>query len=125
MHQNIDIHYYFKQVEEQVETSIKSYVEENIEKKMDAYFKKVLHHEDAVIDIDVKIERHEDGRYSWTFLFTLDGKQYTPYKREMFESVRDLVNHAFDHLKEQIASERDQDKGGSRDKTQNVNPVTM
>ena len=106
MHKNIDIHYYFKDVDTQVEESIKKYVEENITKKMDAYFKKVLNHDDARIDLDVKILRHDDGRYSGTFLFVLDGKNYTPYKREMFNDVHDLVNHAFDHLKEQLASEK-------------------
>lgn len=109
MHEKIDVSYYFKGVKDQVEESIKTYVMENITKKMDAYFKKILGHEDARIAIRITIEKHkgEDERYDGTFLFTLDGKVYQPYKREGdrgFENVRDLVNHAFDHLKEQIAN---------------------
>ncbi|MBP6911312.1 hypothetical protein KBC03_07115 [Patescibacteria group bacterium] len=84
MHKNIDVHYYFKDVTEQLEESIKKYVEENINKKMDAYFKIALRHDDARIAIRVTIEKHKgaDERYDGTFLFTLDGKVCPPYKRE-------------------------------------------
>lgn len=84
MHEKIDVSYYFKGVKEQVEESIKMYVKENITKKMDAYFKKVLGHEDARISIRVTIQKHkgDDERYDGTFLFTLNGKVYQPYKRE-------------------------------------------
>lgn len=108
MHKNIDVQYHFKGKTDLVEESIKSYVEENVDKKMDAYFKKVFINEDARINIKVSIERHDDGRYDGTFLFVLDGKDYSPYKRERFGDVHDLVNHAFDHLKEQIASLKNQ-----------------
>lgn len=84
MHKNIDVQYYFKDVNEQTQQSIKTYVEENINKKMDAYFKIALHHEDARIVIRITMERHKgaDERYDGTFLFTLDGKVCPPYKRE-------------------------------------------
>ncbi len=123
MHKNIDVHYYLKDTDPQVEASIKMYVQDNVDTKMDAYFKKILSHEDVRITIDVKIARHEDGRYDGTFIFILDGKEYTPYKREMFENVHDLVNHAFDHLKEQIADEKDRAKNIPKDKTENVKPM--
>ena len=128
MHKNIDVHYYFKTISDQVEESIKTYVEENINKKMDAYFKTVLHHEDARITLRVTMERHkgEDERYDGTFLFTLNGKAYPPYKRDgdrAFENVHDLVNHAFDHLKEQLASEKDVSPAIKKDKTQKVEAV--
>lgn len=113
MHKNIDVHYYFEWVAKQVEESIKKYVLENVTTKMDAYFKKILiSHEDARIGIRVNIAKHkgDDERFDGTFLFTLNGKAYPPYKREgdrAFENVHDLVNHAFDHLKEQLASEKE------------------
>ncbi len=112
MHKNIDIHYYFERVTKPVEESIRQYVQENVNTKMDTYFKKALSHDDARITLRINIERHKDDdeRYDGTFLFTLDGKAYPPYKREgdrAFENVHDLVNHAFDHLKEQLASQKE------------------
>lgn len=116
MHKNIDVKYYFKEVTDQVEESIKKYVEENVNTKMDAYFKKILVRDDARISVQINIAKHgkgnnpTDDRYDGTFLFRVDGKDYPPYKRDgdrAFENVHDLVNHAFDHLKEQFASEKE------------------
>lgn len=132
MHKNIDVKYYFKEVNDLVEESIKQYVEDNVNTKMDAYFKKILSRDDARISMQINIAKHgkgqhkTDDRYDGTFLFTVDGKDYPPYKRDgdrAFENVRDLVNHAFDHLKEQLASEKEGISNIPKDKTQPVQPI--
>lgn len=77
---------------------------------MDAYFKRVLTHPDARMNIRISINKHkgDDERYDGTFLFTGNGKDYC-YQREGdrgFQNVHDLVNHAFDHLKLHLADKR-------------------
>lgn len=65
MDKNIEVIYHFTEVVPHVEESIKKYVEENITKKMDAYFKKVLSHADARITLRITIAKHkgDDDRY--------------------------------------------------------------
>ncbi len=83
MNQNIDLYYHFDGVQKHVEESIKQYVQENVTNKMDAYFKKVINHNDAHIGIRINIAKHKnDERYDGSFLYTLDGKDYSPYIRE-------------------------------------------
>ena len=109
MHQNINLKFFSETLHEEVEKSIMMYLHANIETKMDAYFKKVLAHPDARIMITANLERNKDGKFDGRFTFVLDGKtlRYERMGSDSFRNVHDLVNHAFDHLKEQLAHEKD------------------
>lgn len=109
MHQNINLKFFSESIDGEVEESIMMYLHANIEKKMDAYFKKVLVHPDARIMITANLERNKDGKFDGRFTFVLDGKtlRYERIGADSFKNIHDLVNHAFDHLKEQLAHEKD------------------
>lgn len=74
MDHKINVKFFSESLTEEVEKSIRMYLDTNIDKKMDAYFKKVLSHPDARIMINVNIEKNRDGKFDGKFTFTLNGK---------------------------------------------------
>lgn len=99
--ENIKIKYKLLDVTPALEEDIKSLVQDNINGKMDNYFKKVFKKDDAEILIDISIKKNKKEKYDWDFRFHLDNKDYN-YSREYINPL-DLVNHAFDHLKEELS----------------------
>ena len=82
-------------------------VQKNLKNKMDAYFQRIIGKKtDATIRIDVAIDRNKQSHYDGKFHFLLDGVLYYYHTSASnpFKNVRDLINHAFDHCKIQLAT---------------------
>ncbi len=103
LQERIKINYRFVDITPALEEDIKKLVEKNINQKLDRYLKKFLNKEDAEIKIDINISKNKQGKYEGSFRFDLDWQLFV-YKNDVpFKNVIDLVNHAFDHLKEKLS----------------------
>lgn len=104
MDENINIKYQFNNLTPALEDDIKELVEFNITGKVDSYLKKILKKEDAVINIEITITKNKKERYEWIFMFHLDHMDFR-YERD-FRNPDDLVNHAFDRLKDFLSDKK-------------------
>lgn len=98
----IKIKYKFIEISKSTEESIKNIVKKNIALKSATYLAKYMKSESSEILLNVNIEKNKIWKYNWKFLINLDGHSI-PYSRDGFEIVYDLVQHFFDHVKEQIS----------------------
>lgn len=73
---------------------------ENVENKVWSYLKK-FDKDDVEWVIDVKVKKTEKW-YNWTLQINIDWKSFR-YEREDFKNLDDLINHLFDHFKEELS----------------------
>jgi len=71
--------------------------------KVDAYLKKYDNKPDAEVRIEVTIKKNHDDSFYGKLHATVDG-QLIMFEREKFFKLDDLIHHAFQHMKEQLAS---------------------
>lgn len=76
-------------------------VEENISGKLDKYLKK-LDGEDVEGEISLVLELSKVG-FNGTLNVSIDGNNFH-YAREDYKKLADLINHLFDHLKEDLGN---------------------
>lgn len=76
-------------------------VDENLSGKLDKYLKK-LDGEDVEWEISIILEKNKIGRFNGTLNVSVDGKTFH-YAREDYKKLEDLINHLFDHLKEDLS----------------------
>lgn len=74
-------------------------VEENLSGKLDKYLQK-LDGDDVEGNISLVLETSKVG-FNGTLNVSIDGKSFH-YAREDYKKLEDLINHLFDHLKEDI-----------------------
>lgn len=74
---------------------------ENLDKKLWSYLNK-LDWSDVEGIIDLKIDKNKKWLFDWILQINIDGKSFR-YTREDFKNLDDLVNHLFDHFKEELA----------------------
>lgn len=77
-------------------------VEENLSGKLDKYLKK-LDGENVEGEISLVLEENKIGKFNGTLNVSIDGKTFH-YEREDFKKLDDLINHLFDHLKEDLGN---------------------
>ena len=104
IYDKVNPHYTLTNLTPALIESIKSLVEYNFENKLDAYLNKVFQKDDAKVLVDISIEKNKKWEYNGSFNFFLDGQKFH-YWRESYKNPDDLVNHAFDHLKEYLSQE--------------------
>jgi hypothetical protein len=76
-------------------------VEDNLSWKLDNYLQQ-FKSEDIEWKLSLTIEKNKKDLFNWSFQMTVKGKRFR-YKREDYKKLDDLVNHLFDHLKEDLA----------------------
>lgn len=81
---------------------IERLVEVNIG-KIDAYLRKYDNKKDAIVRIEVMIKKNSDNSFHGKLHANVDG-DIILFEREKFWDLNDLINHAFQHMKEQLAS---------------------
>lgn len=74
---------------------------ENLDKKVWSYLNK-LDWEDVEWIIDLKIDKNKKWLFDWILQMNIDWTSFR-YTREDFKNLDDLVNHLFDHFKEELA----------------------
>lgn len=77
----------------------------NVEKKLSSYLSK-YDKDDAEWLIKVKVDKNSRWLFDGSLNVTLDGKWYD-YSREDYKKLDDLVNNLFDHLKEELANQKE------------------
>lgn len=75
---------------------------ENLDKKMSSYLSK-FEWDDVEWDIWLNVEKNKKWLFNASLIINIDGKKFV-YKREDYVKIDDLVNHLFDHFKEELAS---------------------
>lgn len=75
---------------------------ENVENKIWSYLKKFDLHSDVEWLVDMKVKT-TDKWYNWVLQINIDWKLFR-YEREDYKKLDDLVNHLFDHFKEELSS---------------------
>lgn len=70
--------------------------------KVDSYFKKYETKPDAVLRVEFSIKKNHDDSFHGKLHANVDGKIIV-FEREKFFKLDDLINHAFQHLKEQLS----------------------
>lgn len=78
-------------------------VKHNLENKLDNYLKKFTTKDDAEGTIEVKVEKNKKELFDWVVSATLDGEKFR-YSREDYKNLDDLINHLFDHFKEELSA---------------------
>lgn len=104
--QNIHVDYHLDGMTELLTQDIKTRVNHNLEHQVDAYLKKVLTKPDAQVKIKLNMQeqtKNKHTNYHASVLFNLDGHSFQYTTSEPFQNPRDLVNHAFKHLKEHLS----------------------
>ncbi len=77
--------------------------QEKIEYLETSYFKSILNKEDAEIHISMYIEKNSDELFEGKFHFNLDGSDIHYHNDVPFTEPKDVVSHAFKHVKEHLA----------------------
>lgn len=77
-------------------------VSENLENKLDHYLSKFDSKTDAESFLELFVEENKKWLFNGKLIINVDGKWYR-YEREDYKKLDDLVNHFFDHFKEDLA----------------------
>ena len=85
---------------------IERLVEENIAGKLDSYLKKFK--EGTKCSLVVSIASNKKGNFEGSVQLDADGGIYRS-ERDSYKKLDDLINHLFDHVKEQLSK---RSKGG-------------
>lgn len=86
---------------DEAKTVVDRLTAENVENKVWSYLKK-FDKEDAEWVIDVKVKT-TDKWFNWVLQINIDWKSFR-YEREDYKNLDDLINHLFDHFKEELSS---------------------
>lgn len=76
-------------------------VNENLTNKLDSYLSK-YEKEDAEGVIEIHADKNKKGLFDAKLQANLDGTHFR-YEREDYKKLDDLINHLFDHFKEELS----------------------
>ncbi len=80
-------------------------VNENLHKKLDWYLKKFDWKDDVEWTLELKVKTNKKNLFNWVLQMKIDWKSYR-FEREDYKKLDDLINHLFDHLKEEFSSKK-------------------
>jgi hypothetical protein len=80
-------------------------VDANVETKLDRYLNMYGKHPDAEGQIKLVVEQNEKGKFAASLRASFESDSFY-YAREDYSRLDDLVNHLFDHLKEDLSSKK-------------------
>lgn len=79
-------------------------VNDNVNTKLDHYLDK-FNKTDATWTLEIKIEKNKKWLFNWILSALFDWSTFRS-EREDFKNLDDLVNHLFEHLKEQLSDQK-------------------
>jgi hypothetical protein len=97
----INVNYKFDGINEPTIETIWELLKKWFENKLDRYTEKHADKNNPQAHLNVHIEK-TDKWYNGNFNFKIGSKNVI-YKRENFKNIIDLVNHFFDHAKEELS----------------------
>ncbi|MDP2669584.1 MAG: hypothetical protein Q8O99_00815 [bacterium] len=86
-------------LEQQIETIARNH----LLKFQTSYLKPYLHKPDAQVIVTMYFSKNKQERYEGKFKFVFDSEEFYRTNDIPFKEPLDLVNHAFQHLKEYLA----------------------
>ena len=78
----------------------------HIEKRTDSYLKRYVDKEDAEAHFHLHVEKNSNNLYECKFNALLDGHKFYWNNDVPFKEPKDVVNHAFKHLKEHLSNHK-------------------
>lgn len=87
-----------------LEADLEELTRNQLLKFQDSYLKPYLTKTDAIVKVTATFKKNKQEKYEWTYLFKMDGEEYTRNNNVPFKEPFDVVNHAFKHLKEYLAN---------------------
>ena len=97
----INVNYKFENLTEPVQETISDLLQKWFTKKLDKYLEKAVDKNNPQAHLNVILKK-TDKWYDGNFNFKIWNTNII-YKREGFKNIVDLVNHFFDHAKEEIS----------------------
>lgn len=88
--------------QEQTKEVTNRLVNENLENKLWSYLSK-LNWNDVEWILDINVEKNKKWLFNAKLQVNIDWKSFR-YEREDYKNLDDLINHLFDHFKEELAS---------------------
>jgi hypothetical protein len=76
-------------------------IKENLDNKLDHYLNK-FDKEDAEGVIDLYVDKNKKWLFNAKLQANLDGQSFR-YEREDYKKLDDLINHLFEHFKEELS----------------------
>lgn len=108
MHERVIVQHQFINITQGLQEDILKRVDSYFQNWSDTYLKRYFVKKDAEIKIVIHMEKNKQEKYEATFSFYLDSDTPILYHNENpFKEPIDLVNHAFLHLKEYLAENKD------------------
>ncbi len=98
----IKVNYKFDNLSDALKNDIFKLLEKWFNKKLDKYIEKEVDQKNPEWHLNIMIKKNNKWLYEWNFNLKLWNKNVI-YKRENFKNVIDLVNHSFDHIKEEFS----------------------
>lgn len=84
-----------------VKDFVERLVEENLTGKLDNYLQK-FNAPNIEWELALTLEKNKKDLFNGSLQILIDGKNYR-YEREDFKKLDDLINHLFEHFKEELA----------------------
>lgn len=75
---------------------------ENLDNKLNSYLQK-FSWSDVEWILDLKVEKNKHDLFIWVLQINIDWKSYR-YERDDYKKLDDLINHLFDHFKEELSN---------------------
>ncbi len=87
-----------------LQEQLRKIANDHIDKFSDSYLKKIFDKDGAQWRISMHILKNKQDKYEGKFQFLLDNNDFYWNNEQPYKEPIDLVNHAFKHLKEHLAS---------------------
>lgn len=97
---NLKVQKNLQKIKEVDNAAIDRLIEANLSGKLDSYLKRYAKPDQEIL-LNITLEEDAKKRFSGSLLIKADGTEYHS-SRDIFDSLEDLVNHLFDHIKEQM-----------------------
>lgn len=87
-----------------LEVQLETIARNHLLKFQDSYLKPYLLKPDAQVLVTINFTKNKQEKYEGRFQFVLDGKEFFYRNNDIpFKEPLDIINHAFQHLKEYLA----------------------
>jgi len=98
----INVNYKFDNLNDPVIETVSELLKKWFENKLDKYIEKTKDENNPQAHLNFSIKKTDKWLYDGNFNFKIWSNNVI-YKREWFKNIIDLVNHFFDHVKEELS----------------------
>jgi len=98
----IKLNFKFENISDVLKDDILKLIKKGFQQKLDKYIEKKADSQNPEWHLNFSVKHNTKNLYDWNFNFKL-GSVVVIYKRENFKNIVDLVNHFFDHAKEELS----------------------